>query len=640
MDISILSEKTNRYIENTIEMRNLSSPEIENIYSAEEYIRVIEKNHLRIEELAGENKTIMAEYISPLLNGASRLSDELSVVLNDFCEKLLDVYDMVDVDLPILMRVSDRLLQDAKLKEDADYLVRQLDLNVIANYAMMNQFKRNAGESRLWKKYHDNGLKAIDDILTFLDEEAFLSLQEESSRECVLIATRYFCTLYDNDETNGDEAEMIFSRLEEAYHLAEKPFYVKHAPDYDWNRHRIKTLEYMGQLTENNNLKSCAKSLCKRICPYMQILEELFDENPERNKELLSEYAVKLLHMRADYFAGVLPKETYKTGLTDLYDEWVLEKNPVYAIYCYDLLPLEYIALLDRNQLTELEKSQLDKMYQNALNFAMSSESNGSLSFFLEYFIGLLYAFIEIPEGTHFESLALGCFVAIYPPAYVHALMSAKLARCLCSHLIKMRPDLFIGMQGLYSVEDVTAGSDAIIKFTYHAALMHDVGRLAMIETMMVYGRELMEEEAESIRCHPEIGYKLVAGKKSVEPYQNVILGHHRWYDNSEGYPASVNTWNAGEKTVIDIVSCVEMLDYYIDFVHRKDVDSDTLKEAVAQIEAESGSRFATFFSWLLEVPEVAADIRYLLTKGLEQVYTETYIRIHEIAIKKEQTFF
>ena len=146
MDISILSEKTNRYIENTIEMRNLSSPDIESIYSAEEYIRVIEKNHLRIEELAGENKTIMAEYISPLLDGASRLSDEFSEVLNDFCEKLLDVYDMVDVDLPILMRVSDRLLQDAKLKEDADYLVRQLDLNVIANYAMMNQFKRNEGE--------------------------------------------------------------------------------------------------------------------------------------------------------------------------------------------------------------------------------------------------------------------------------------------------------------------------------------------------------------------------------------------------------------------------------------------------------------------------------------------------------------
>ena len=85
---------------------------------------------------------------------------------------------------------------------------------------------------------------------------------------------------------------------------------------------------------------------------------------------------------------------------------------------------------------------------------------------------------------------------------------------------------------------------------------------------------------------------------------------------------------------------CVEMMDFYIDFVHRKDVDSDTLKAAVAQIEAESGSRFATFFSWLLEVPEVAADIRYLLTKGREQVYTETYIRIHEIAIKKEQTFF
>ena len=39
--------------------------------------------------------------------------------------ELLDVYDMVDVDLPILMRVSDRLLSDAKKNDDgAGNLIR------------------------------------------------------------------------------------------------------------------------------------------------------------------------------------------------------------------------------------------------------------------------------------------------------------------------------------------------------------------------------------------------------------------------------------------------------------------------------------------------------------------------------------
>ena len=147
MDISILSEKMKRYIQNTIEMRNLAATDIECIKSVEEYIHVIEKNNLQIEVLAGENKTIMTEYISPLLQDDSLMPDELADVLNEFCEELLDVYDMVDVDLPVLMRVSDRLLSDAKKKQDKDYLINQLDLNVITNYAMLNQFKRNAGES-------------------------------------------------------------------------------------------------------------------------------------------------------------------------------------------------------------------------------------------------------------------------------------------------------------------------------------------------------------------------------------------------------------------------------------------------------------------------------------------------------------
>lgn len=640
MDISILSEKMKRYIQNTIEMRNLAATDMQSIKNVEEYMQVIEKNNLQIEVLAGENRTIMAEYISPLLQDDSLMSDELTNVLNEFCEELLDVYDMVDVDLPILMRVSDRLLNDAKKKQDKDYLINQLDLNVITNYAMMNQFKRNAGESKLWKKYKINGLKAIDDILQFMEKDAFLSLKEDSSREKVLISTRYFCTLYDNEETNGDEALMIFNRLEEAYQLSDTPFYVENSPGYNWNRHRIKTLEYMGQLTESNNKKSCSEALCRRICHYMEILEQAFLENPEELKEYLSAYDVKLLKIRAEYFAGKLSKEAYKHMLVELYDEWVLENNPVYAIYCYDLLPLEFITLLERTQITEWEKSQLKKMYQNALNFAMSSESNGSLSFFLEYFIDLLYAFIEIPESTHFEALVMDCFAAIYPPAYVHALMSARIVRCLCTHLVRMRPDMFIGMWKLDSVAAVERESYAIVDFAYHAAMIHDVGRLAMIETMMVHGRDLMEEEAESLKFHPEIGYKLVTGKKSVEAYQNVILGHHKWYDDEGGFPEHISTWNVGEKTVADIVACVEMLSDSIDLLHGKNIDSEKLKEVIEQIEEASGSRVASFFSWFLEVPEVAEDLCYLVTKGQEQVYTETYIRLHEIEARKEQTFF
>jgi len=82
------------------------------------------------------------------------------------------------------------------------------------------------------------------------------------------------------------------------------------------------------------------------------------------------------------------------------------------------------------------------------------------------------------------------------------------------------------------------------------------------------------------------------------------------------------------------------MLSDSIDLLHGKNIDSDKLKEVIEQIEEASGSRVASFFSWFLEVPEVAEDLRYLVTKGQEQVYTETYIRLHEIAVKKEHTFF
>ena len=46
------------------------------------------------------------------------------------------------------------------------------------------------------------------------------------------------------------------------------------------------------------------------------------------------------------------------------------------------------------------------------------------------------------------------------------------------------------------------------------------------------------------------------------------------------------------------------------------------------------------FFPWFFKLPEVVADIQYLITEGRTQLYRETYIRAHEIATGREQTFF
>lgn len=636
MRIHQISDKMNRYIDNTMEIRKLSSPDIEKIGGADEYVQVSRVNALKIRKLSEENREIMKKVISPLLTNHLLLSDELGRAFNDFCEKLIDVYDMVDVDLPILMRVSERLLEDARGKDDPDYLVKQLDRNVIANYAMMNQFKRSTLDSHVWKKYHENGLKAADEILSFMDEKCFLKLHEEESRESVLITTRYFCTLYDNKETTAVEAEMIFRKLTVSYELAENPFYHEQAPNYDWNRHRIKALEYMGQLTENNNQKACSRELCSKIRPYLSTLLEIFDENPEQNKQYISRYSIQLLQIRTDYFAGMTDRESYKVQLAQLYEEWALEHNPVYAIYCYDLLPLEYVGILDRAFLTEQEKGQLDKFYHNAISFAMYNESNVSLSFFLEYFIQLLDTFIELPDCTHFDTLVLRCFAALHPPSYIHAFMTAKLAGCLCTHLITICPNLFLGIFGCYSVEQIKTKKDSIIHFTYHAALMHDVGKLAMIETLLTCGRDLTEEEKQILSGHPQLGCHLVQDKKSVEQYKNVILSHHEWYDD----PTMSDKGRVQEKTVIDLVTCASELARATEYLGDQAAVETGLKCAMKEIEKESGKRYGNFFPWFFKLPEVVADIQYLITEGRTQLYRETYIRAHEIATGREQTFF
>jgi len=70
-------------------------------------------------------------------------------------------------------------------------------------------------------------------------------------------------------------------------------------------------------------------------------------------------------------------------------------------------------------------------------------------------------------------------------------------------------------------------------------ALLHDVGKIAIPDSILKKPGELSAPEWEKIRLHPALGYGLVKEIKLVEEAGNIILCHHEKYDGS-GYPAGL----------------------------------------------------------------------------------------------------
>ncbi|HEX4595817.1 MAG TPA: diguanylate cyclase [Bryobacteraceae bacterium] len=119
------------------------------------------------------------------------------------------------------------------------------------------------------------------------------------------------------------------------------------------------------------------------------------------------------------------------------------------------------------------------------------------------------------------------------------------------------------------------------------AALLHDVGKLAIPEHIISKPGKLTPEEFEKMKIHPIVGAEIVGRMKLPYPAVPIIRSHHEKWDGT-GYPDGL----AGEAIPIGarILAAVDFLDALAsDRPYRRALG---LQEAMEKVRAESGKCF------------------------------------------------
>ncbi len=119
------------------------------------------------------------------------------------------------------------------------------------------------------------------------------------------------------------------------------------------------------------------------------------------------------------------------------------------------------------------------------------------------------------------------------------------------------------------------------------AALLHDVGKLAVPEYIISKPGKLTPEEFEKMKVHPVVGAELLERVRFPYPVVPIVRSHHEKYDGT-GYPDGL----MGEDIPIGarILSAIDCLDALAsDRQYRKALP---LEEAMAYVEAQSGKAF------------------------------------------------
>lgn len=119
------------------------------------------------------------------------------------------------------------------------------------------------------------------------------------------------------------------------------------------------------------------------------------------------------------------------------------------------------------------------------------------------------------------------------------------------------------------------------------AIALHDIGKLALPESILMKKTPLTPEEWDVIREHPERGYHVALSSNELAHIAPVILGHHERWDG-RGYPQGL----AGEEIPL-LSRIIAVVDAYDVMTHRQVYKEAVSRgEALAEIKKHSGTQF------------------------------------------------
>ncbi|HCI73233.1 MAG TPA: hypothetical protein DHV42_01665 [Lachnospiraceae bacterium] len=645
----MLRERLDEYIRNTSQIRELSNPDPAKLDSAGAYSKVLRDNFLLIGQIAQKNRAILSEVLEPLLCSKDPLPEEIVSALNQFSESLLDASSVNSLDIPLSYIVSVRLFEDAMQGDDPGRKLRQSDYLISSCYSMINLTKRLGFGADACFRFREYGFLAADYIKKFYDRHVLASLEEETLRELVLIDSRFMVCLYEGSREDAVLCQENLDILKRSADLAKNPAIRALVPHYDWRYHLFRCMEYAGATPEHNNSRGCTLAQRRYICEICERLLEIWDSDPAYYSNVSPRIYVKLETLKNQFLSGRLKREHYLDQLVSLYRECEESRgfSAAEEVHYIIGIPLEYIYALERPPgfvtkendyvsasgpwecLTPKQADTLTRFYHMIEERALYTIGTSSNAYLLEFLSMLIMHFIEVPQVSC-EEFCLSVMRALHPPTYVHSLMVGEISECLCGNVLRLAPEHLAGVRGYETVEDVRTHAKEILAFVRHAALCHDFGKIPLIDIIFVYGRRLFDFEFDLIREHPDLGIAMLERIPGMRAYGDIVRGHHKWHDNSDGYPGSFSLEHSKDAPLVDIVTCADCMDAATDTIGRSYNRGKTLDEYIAEVEEGSGTRYAAFLPKLLRDPQVYAQLNMILEKGREGYYRETYQKLVE----------
>jgi len=553
---------------------------------------------------------ILNEHLYPKLDNIESISDEDEGELYTLAQKLSSFETRQDPGLAF--KVYTALLNWARLKKDDAKTLKYLYWCGITRFFFYGQNDEM--------------------MLTFFEEGAAYASKYDSFEDPEIRQYVHRCLGNVSMVLYNSEPLKAIAKEESNFNFWNKLIFAGKDPDFPWLNYFLNgynhRFSYLTRLVHKDP-EAETKEKLKEILDVSITMNKLYHKNMEYYGAFGgSRYDYQL--WEAQFLAGLISFDNLIENVDKKKAEIAPDDYSPDAMYIkvqMNSYLLFYVSKLSR--LKHRKDEIIAKVSEDTIEYLSripNTVSTETLNTYLRSLAGILSAVYNPEEQFNFI-LRMTTFRHIM--TYAHSIMVGKVAVLLAEKLIETSPAGFIGCLDITCEDDVKAMKKELKEFADMSGLCHDIGKTGCIDNPYMHIRVLTDEEYELIKGHPNEGVSLLTRDDGValnEGYVEVIAGHHKYYDNSAGYPDDFNISTSKHNMMIDIISVANSIVAATDQISKTYDDPKSLEDVIGEIKAESGVRYSPTIAEVLDDEDVFSSIKQILEEESLNAYYTAYL--------------
>ena len=165
----------------------------------------------------------------------------------------------------------------------------------------------------------------------------------------------------------------------------------------------------------------------------------------------------------------------------------------------------------------------------------------------------------------------------------------------------------------------------------YNAALYLDVGKISIMDTVIIYGRDRIYPEEEAYKMHPDMSVHLLKKHASTRAYAEIAGMHYKSIEEiKDKAPDDIRMYAL-------ICQMAASIDEMLSKRPAEESATETVKILRREILGGRGDKYEPCLAALFNLPEFTADLAFLMDNGTEDSYRNTYLLLNDVRVARKQ---